>query len=88
MIQKTRKEKQGSKRPRTYQSDTNIEAVEKLILIKKSDPGTYTGLIVIELQTEIPRASVHWMAKFDFDITLFKLTNIQRLRKEKGYCAT
>ena len=52
------------------------------------------------METGIPRPSVHRIAKFDLDLTAFKLTNVQRLNREdkkkltleidrgKDYCAT
>ena len=76
------KRKQGSGRPQTSRSDANINTVENLILSQESDPGTHLSLREIEMETGIPRASVHWIAKFDLGLTTFKLINIQRLTRE------
>ena len=59
------KRKQGSRRPRTSRLDENIGTVENLILSQESDAGTHLSLREIEMETGIPRASVHRIAKFD-----------------------
>ena len=76
------KRKQGTGRPRTSRSDANIDTVENLILSQESDPGTHLSLREIEMGTGTPRASVHWIGKFDLGLTPFKLTNVQRLTRE------
>ena len=92
-----KKRKKANGRPGTSQSDANFDTIENLILSQESDPGIHLSLREIEMETEIPRASVHRIAKFDLGLTSFKITNVQRLTREdeekqlergKGYCAT
>ena len=76
------KRKHGSGRARTSRSDANIDTVGNLILSQESDPGTHLSLREIEMETGIPRASVHWIAKFDLGLTAFNLTNVKNLTRE------
>ena len=76
------KRKQGTRRPRTSRSDASIDTVENLILSQEIDPGTHLSPREIEMGTGIPRASVHWIGKFELGLTPFKLTNVQRLTRE------
>ena len=41
-----------------------------------------TPVLISEMETRIPRSSVHQTAKFDLGLTAFKLTNVQRLTRE------
>ena len=76
------KRKQGSGRPRTSRSNVNIDTVENLILSQENDPSAHLSLREFEMETGIPRASVHLVVKFDLGLTAFKLTNVQRLTRE------
>ena len=76
------KRKQGSGRPRTSQSNANLDTVENPLLSQESYRGTHPNLREIVMETEIPRASVHQIAKIDFGLTPFKLINVQRFTRE------
>ena len=41
-----------------------------------------TVVLISEMETRIPGSSVHQTAKFDLDLTAFKLTNVQPLTRE------
>ena len=65
-----------------FQLEENIDLAENLILNQESEPGTYLSLKEIEMETRIPQESVHQIAKFDLDLTPFKLANVQHLTRE------
>ena len=82
MIQETQKENKAAEdHERLYQMQ--MLTLENLILSQESDPGTHLRLREIEMEREIPRASVHRIAKFDLELqNLTKLTIVQRLTRE------
>jgi len=81
----TAERKVGSGRKRTARNETNVEAVEDLVLSQEEKPRTHKSIRQISAATGIKKSSVHNIIQKDLNLKCFKKKRAQQLtERDRG----